>query len=85
VDLSDANLNNTNFSHADLTRVNLAGAKLKGVNLEGANLSNADFSGVNDIPLAQVKSACNWQKATFTEETKRQLAQTKAAKFPACH
>ena len=84
-DFSDANLNNTNFSHADLTRVNLAGAKLKGVNLEGANLTNADFSSVNDIPLAQVKSACNWQKATFTEETKRQLAQTKAAKFPACH
>jgi hypothetical protein len=48
-------------------------------------LSNADFSGVNDIPLAQIKSACNWQKATFTEETKRQLAQTKATKFPACH
>ncbi|MGL5036107.1 MAG: pentapeptide repeat-containing protein, partial [Microcystaceae cyanobacterium] len=84
VDLSNANLENADFSLADLTRVNFSGVKLKGIKLKEANLTNADFSAASVLPLAEIKTACFWQTATFTEEIKQQLMALKTTFSPNC-
>jgi len=84
VDLTGANLTETNLNQANLTRVNLAGATLTKATLREANLTTADFSSAKNIPLEEIKSACFWDKAIFTEEIKHKLATTAAAKYPSC-
>ena len=73
-DLSDSNLSQANLQQADLTRANFSGAKLTNAQLQGANITNADFSTANDLPLSEIKAACGWQNAIFSEEMKQQLA-----------
>ncbi len=77
-DLSDSNLSQANFQQTDLTRANFSGAKLTEIQLQGANITNADFSTANDLPLKQIKAACGWQNAVFTEEIKQQLSKINA-------
>ncbi|MFM7440715.1 MAG: pentapeptide repeat-containing protein [Snowella sp.] len=84
VDLTGANLTETNLNQANLTRVNFAGASLTKATLREANLTTADFSSAKNIPLEQIKSACFWDKAIFTEEIEQKLANTAAAKYPSC-
>jgi uncharacterized protein YjbI with pentapeptide repeats len=55
---------------ADLREVSLRSANLREANLEGANLS-----GAIELNPAQIKLACNWEKANFSEEFKQKLAQ----------
>ncbi len=84
VDLTGANLTETNLNQANLTRVNFAGASLTKATLREANLTTADFSSAKNIPLEEIKSACFWNKAIFTEDIKQKLANTAAAKYPSC-
>jgi uncharacterized protein YjbI with pentapeptide repeats/energy-coupling factor transporter ATP-binding protein EcfA2 len=84
VDLTGANLTSTELNQTNLTRANFSGANLTNINLREANLTTADFSSAKNIPLEQIKSACFWDKAIFTEEIKQKLATTAAAKYPSC-
>lgn len=83
-DLSDTNLSQANLQQADLTRANFAGAKLTEIQLKGANITNADFSTASDLPLTQIKTACGWQNAVFTEEVKQQLTKINAPSPAQC-
>jgi len=47
VDLSGADLTDTNLSGLDLSTVNPSGADLRGTNLSGADLSDANLSGAD--------------------------------------
>ena len=78
-----SNLNNTRFWKAQLAnakfhKADLSGARLEDANLQGANfkhciLQSADLKGANfkearDLTVEQIKSAHNWQEATFDDE-----------------
>ena len=69
-DLGGTYLWGANPRGADLWGANLKGADLKGANLKGANLMFA-----RELNPAQVKTACNWEKARFSEEFKQKLDQ----------
>lgn len=84
VDLTGANLTETNLNQANLTRANFTGATLTKATLREANLTTADFSSAKNIPLDEIKSACFWDKAIFSEEITQKLANTSAAKYPSC-
>ena len=84
MDLTGSNLTETNLNQANLTRVNFAGASFTKATLREANLTTADFSSAKNIPLEEIKSACFWDKAIFTEDIKQKLANTAAAKYPSC-
>ncbi|MCA2653231.1 pentapeptide repeat-containing protein [Microcystis sp. M061S2] len=72
-----ANLYRANLYGAILYRANLKGANLKGANLKGANLKGANLIlanlilanlyGAEDLYPEQIKSACFWEKAIYTE------------------
>jgi uncharacterized protein YjbI with pentapeptide repeats len=61
VDLSDANLWQTNLSGADLRKANLSGADLK-----GANLIAADLRGTTVTP-EQLEKAKSLKRATMPD------------------
>ncbi len=62
-----ANLYRANLYRANLIEANLKGANLKGANLKGANLILANLYGAEDLYPEQIKSACFWEKAIYTE------------------
>ena len=82
-DLSNTLLSDSNFWGANLIEADLSGAILVKANfekatLEGANFKEADiegtnFTGARKIAPVQIKSACNWNKATFSDEFKKKL------------
>lgn len=84
VDLTGANLTEANLSQSDLTRATFTDADLTKVTLKGANLTTADFSAAQNIPLEQIKSACFWEKAIFTDDIQQQLATTTTKKSVNC-
>jgi uncharacterized protein YjbI with pentapeptide repeats len=75
--LNGANLNGANLNGAILYRANLNGANLNGAilngailyraNLNGANLNGANLNGAEGLNPEQIKSACFWEKAIYTE------------------
>ena len=69
-----ANLEGADLWKADLWGANLEEANLWKANLEGANLEEANLKGAKYLNPTQVKSACNWEKARFSEELKQKLA-----------
>lgn len=83
-DLTGADLTGANFNQANLTRVNFTGANLTKVILTNANLTTTDFSSANNIPLEQIKSACFWEKAIFTDDLKQKLATIPVVKTVNC-
>ncbi len=79
-ELQGANLQDANLQKAELRRTKLEGANLEGANLEkaelifvdfkdvsfkGANLENALILSSQNLSAAQIKSACNWEKAIY--------------------
>ncbi len=84
VDLTGANLTQANLTQANLTRATFADADLSKVTLVGANLTTADFSSAKNIPLEQIKSACFWDKAIFTDDIQQKLAMTPTTKPANC-
>ncbi|ELP54057.1 pentapeptide repeats family protein [Microcystis aeruginosa TAIHU98] len=70
--LNRANLNGAYLNGAYLIQANLNGADLNGAdlnraNLNGANLNGANLNGAEDLYPKQIKSACFWEKAIYTE------------------
>ena len=76
-ELVGAQLNGADFSFADLWAAELNGAQLNGAdfscaelngaNLYQANLTGAIFEGAKELTHKQIKSACFWDKAIYTE------------------
>ncbi|HAZ47204.1 MAG TPA: hypothetical protein DDW76_07605 [Cyanobacteria bacterium UBA11369] len=86
--IDDADLRGANLSGANLSGTYLETANLRGANLSGANLSAAnfmcldygvgnlrctDFRGAKNLTPEQVKSAKNWQQATYDEDFRKKL------------
>jgi len=77
-DLSKAELIVADLTGADLRGVNLIGADLTGADLTGADLTGADLIGADLIgeerekaigeALKMIKSAKNWELATYNDE-----------------
>lgn len=68
-----ANLIEADLSRAILVEANFQNASLEGANLSRANLSRANFIEAKKIVPAQIKSACNWNTAKFSDEFKEKL------------
>ena len=65
--LRRANLIGANLRRANLIGANLRRANLRRANLDGANLRRANLDGVENLSNEQIKSACLWEKATYTD------------------
>jgi uncharacterized protein YjbI with pentapeptide repeats len=65
--LKGAYLNGANLNGANLNGANLNGANLDGANLDGANLDGANLNGAEDLHPEQIKSACFWERAIYTQ------------------
>jgi uncharacterized protein YjbI with pentapeptide repeats/energy-coupling factor transporter ATP-binding protein EcfA2 len=80
--LSDANLIGAKLISTNLIGANLSDANLLSTDLIGANLSCIEFNGkrycadfrrAKNLTLKQVKSAKNWQQATYDEDFRKKL------------
>jgi hypothetical protein len=77
-DLNNANLTNANLTNADLNNANLTNVILNGANLDGSNLTN--LNSYTKLTPAQIKTACNWDKAKYDYRVKiDKLKQDKAS------
>ena len=65
--LIDTNLEGANFFLANLSDANLEGANLEGAKLSDANLEGANLEGAKYLSNQQIKSACLWEKAIYTD------------------
>jgi hypothetical protein len=70
--LSNVNLSNANLADAYLNKANLAATRLDNANLKGAQLGGAYLFqtylfNAKNLTNAQIKSACNWKSAIYTE------------------
>ncbi|PSB10900.1 hypothetical protein C7B62_07675 [Pleurocapsa sp. CCALA 161] len=74
-DLSKAILVKADLEDATLEKANLEKTDLEEANLNRTNLNKANFIGAINIVPVQIKSACNWEQAKFTEGFKQKLAQ----------
>ncbi len=66
--LESANLKNANLNFARLKSVNLNRANLEYANLEYAYLESAYLGSAKNLTNEQIKSACFWEKAIYTEQ-----------------
>ncbi|MEM0979694.1 MAG: pentapeptide repeat-containing protein [Cyanobacteria bacterium P01_H01_bin.58] len=71
--LTDANLKNADFSNTNLTRSKLNRADVTNCNFQNADISEADLSHAKGLTVEQVKSARNWQAATYDDDFMIQL------------
>jgi uncharacterized protein YjbI with pentapeptide repeats len=76
--LQFANLKGANLSFANLSFAYLSFAYLESTNLESAYLESANLYNTKNLTNKQIKSACFWEKAIYTEfafdETKGWIA-----------
>ncbi|MEA5464524.1 pentapeptide repeat-containing protein [Leptothoe sp. PORK10 BA2] len=70
---SKATLSNTNFSRSDLRESCFEDNDLQSTIFKDADLHSADFRGSTNIPLLEILKAKNWQRALFSQSTRRQL------------
>ncbi len=73
--LGSANLESAYLRKANLRSANLESANLESANLEGANLRSANLEGATGLNPVEVKTACRWETALFSEEFKQKLDQ----------
>jgi uncharacterized protein YjbI with pentapeptide repeats len=76
--LNDSSLMNSNLSAADLeksqlTEANLSSAylhqaRMKKTKLKMANLTRTNLSGAYDLNKDQIREACYWKKATYSQQ-----------------
>jgi uncharacterized protein YjbI with pentapeptide repeats len=69
-DLSHADLSHADLSHANLSRADFSLTNLGDANLSRANLSRANLSDARNLTHTQIKSACHWETALYTESTR---------------
>ena len=67
-----AEFDNANLNLASFVGANLNSAVLSNANLKDADLNNASFSKAT-LTINQVKSAKNWQEATYDENFRKHL------------
>jgi uncharacterized protein YjbI with pentapeptide repeats len=72
-DLAGADLAGANLNYANLSYANLSGAYLGGADLSNADFKGADFRGAKNLTPEQVKSANNWQQATYDDDFRKKL------------
>ena len=65
--LNGANLNGAFLKGAFLIEAFLEEANLNGANLNGANLNGAFLNGAEGLNPEQIKSACFWERAIYTQ------------------
>jgi uncharacterized protein YjbI with pentapeptide repeats len=65
--LISADLNNANLKSANLKSANLKSASLISANLAFADLAFANLNSADNLTNKQIKSACSWEKAIYTE------------------
>jgi hypothetical protein len=65
--LSATRLDNANLKNAQLINANLSQADLKDADLSGANILGANFINAENLTNKQIKAACNWEEAVYTE------------------
>ena len=75
-DLSEANLKQANLSETNLTQAKLINADVTNCCFRDTDLSNANLSNAKGLTIEQVKSARNWQTATYDERLRVQLGLT---------
>ncbi len=66
-DLIGANLRSAYLIRADLSRADLSRADLSRAYLIGANLGGADLRSAKNLSNSQIKSACFWEEAIYTD------------------
>ena len=67
-DLRDADLSSADLRDADLRGTNLSSAYLSSADLRGADLRGANFNSFEKlISNRQIKSACFWEEAIYTD------------------
>ena len=69
--LESANLYDANLFRANLGSANLLNANLGIANLQSAYLESANLFRVKNLTNKQIKSACSWEKAIYTEPDQR--------------
>lgn len=74
--LAEANLSKANLREAILEEANLRGANLTDCILTGADLQQANLEGVIGLTVQQIKSAKNWQSATYDPDLRTKLETT---------
>ena len=77
--LKAASLKQSDFSYSSLQGADLEGADFKGTNISNANLDGANLTSVKNLKAAQLKLACNWDKAFFSKELFHKLEKHKAS------
>ncbi len=65
--LYDAYLSYANFRSADLRSADLRYAKLKSALLDNADLRNVNLNNVENLTNKQIKSACFWEEAIYSD------------------
>jgi BTB/POZ domain-containing protein KCTD9 len=78
VNLSVSNFKGTYFRRANLCEANLRRSEFTGADFYEANLSSAELEGANlcgikNFTPEQIKSARNWETATYDPEVRKQL------------
>ena len=82
--IKSANLNFAYLKSANLKSANLESANLNFANLINVNLESASLYNAKNLTNKQIKSACSWEKAIYTEPefnnlTKEWIAKDKKA------
>ncbi|MGB7440478.1 MAG: pentapeptide repeat-containing protein [Coleofasciculaceae cyanobacterium] len=77
-DISKAILWKANLSKGFLSEANFSGAyfretDLHNANFSGTNLREANLTEAKNLTPAQVKAACNWQEAIYSDEFRKEL------------
>jgi uncharacterized protein YjbI with pentapeptide repeats len=72
-DVSDINLTSANLTDVALWNTTLEGIKFKGTNLLRADLKGANFPKATNLTTEQIKTAKNWDKATYDETFCKEL------------
>jgi uncharacterized protein YjbI with pentapeptide repeats len=65
-DLGDANLRNAILGDADLSYADLGDANLRNADLRNADLRDANLRNARNLSNQQIKSACFWEQAIYT-------------------
>lgn len=79
-DLAGIDLANASLPGASLQSANLQGANLRGANLQGADIAGANFRAARNLSVEQIKSAKNWQKASYDRKLGTKLGLLPQAK-----
>lgn len=83
--LLGASFNDANLQGASFRGTDLRGASFKETDLKGADICKANLRQVRNLTVEQVKSAKNWEGATYDDDFRRKLGLSpQESGLPAC-